>query len=180
MNDSIPGLEEPEGQMVLEAVVPQQEDNLTTILNLCRRLVELNDRAYGLTQDLTEVTEAQKDIAEKRLPILMDALGLNELKLNSGQTIRLKTDYFASAAKSTSPEALAWLGERNMDGIVKSEVIVSEQDMERLEAADIPFEVKSSIHPSTLKAFVKERIESGEEFPQELFGVFVADKAVVK
>ena len=49
-----------------------------------------------------------------------------------------------------------------------------------LEAEGIPFTSDLSVHASTLKAFVKERIEAGTEFPRELFGVHVATKAVVK
>jgi hypothetical protein len=32
----------------------------------------------------------------------------------------------------------------------------------------------------TLKAFVREQLERGNEFPTELFGVFIGQKAIIK
>jgi hypothetical protein len=41
-------------------------------------------------------------------------------------------------------------------------------------------EQKTEVHPQTLRAFVKERVEAGEEFPMELFGAWVGQRAVIK
>ena len=41
-------------------------------------------------------------------------------------------------------------------------------------------EQNTSVHPQTLKAFVKERCEKGEEFPMELFGAFIGHRAIIK
>ena len=41
-------------------------------------------------------------------------------------------------------------------------------------------EQKTEIHPQTLRAFVKERVESGDEFPMELFVAYIGQRAVVK
>jgi hypothetical protein len=38
-------------------------------------------------------------------------------------------------------------------------------------------EQKTEVHPSTLKAWVKERVETGETFPMELFGAYVGQRA---
>jgi hypothetical protein len=44
------------------------------------------------------------------------------------------------------------------------------------------FEVtqKEQVHSGTLKAFVKERIEKGQEIPNDLFGVFTGERAFIK
>ena len=39
---------------------------------------------------------------------------------------------------------------------------------------------ESKIEPQTLKAWVKERMEAGEEFPMELFGAFIGQRAIIK
>ena len=39
---------------------------------------------------------------------------------------------------------------------------------------------KAEVHPSTLKAFVKEMVEGGQDFPEELFGAYVGHKATIK
>ena len=43
-----------------------------------------------------------------------------------------------------------------------------------------PAEQKTEIHSQTLRAWVKERVENGEEFPMELFGAYVGQRAVIK
>lgn len=41
-------------------------------------------------------------------------------------------------------------------------------------------EQNEKIEPSTLRAFVKERVEQGDEFPMELFGAYIGQRAVIK
>jgi hypothetical protein len=36
------------------------------------------------------------------------------------------------------------------------------------------------VEPSTLKAWVRERVERGEQFPMELFGAYIGKKASIK
>jgi hypothetical protein len=39
---------------------------------------------------------------------------------------------------------------------------------------------KTEVHPQTLRAFVKERVEAGDEFPMELFGAWIGQRATIK
>ena len=41
-------------------------------------------------------------------------------------------------------------------------------------------EVRQSIHPSTLKAFVKEQLTTGKDIPSEPFGIYIGSKAIIK
>jgi len=43
-----------------------------------------------------------------------------------------------------------------------------------------PAEQAEKIEPMTLKAWVKEQVERGNEFPTELFGAFIGQKATIK
>jgi len=43
-----------------------------------------------------------------------------------------------------------------------------------------PLEQAEKVEPMTLKAFVKEQIERGNEIPLDLFGVFVGQRAKIK
>lgn len=172
--DDIPGLEEQ--QLTIPRVMPQQEDTLQTITNLARQLVNLQEQEADQAKALEETQAKIKDIAEKRLPTLLEAVGLTELRLNDGKKVTIKTDYYASPKAG----AYEWLRQHNMGAVIKETVVVDSSSKERLKEAGIGFESKEAIHPSTLKALVKEQIEAGNEFPQELFGVHIADKVVVK
>jgi len=48
--------------------------------------------------------------------------------------------------------------------------------------ADMGYAVSKKVwvEPMTLKAFVKEQIERGEELPQDLLGVFVGERTKIK
>jgi len=41
-------------------------------------------------------------------------------------------------------------------------------------------EQKRDIHPQTLKAFVRDQVESGNEFPMDVFGAYVGQRANIK
>jgi hypothetical protein len=41
-------------------------------------------------------------------------------------------------------------------------------------------EQKEDIHAQTLKAWVRERVETGDSFPMELFGAYVGQRAFIK
>jgi hypothetical protein len=43
-----------------------------------------------------------------------------------------------------------------------------------------PADQAEKIEPMTLKAFVREQLERGNEFPTELFGVYIGQKATIK
>jgi hypothetical protein len=43
-----------------------------------------------------------------------------------------------------------------------------------------PLDQSEKVEPMTLKAWVREQIERGNEFPQELFGAYIGQKAVIK
>jgi hypothetical protein len=167
-------------QMVIPEVLPPQPDNLATIVTLSKQLVLLQEQKEQQAETLAATDKAIKDLAEKQLPDLMTACGLTELNLTSGEKILVKPEYYANISKDRADAAYRWLREHNMGGILKEKIVVELENQTALAEANIPFVVDATIHPSTLKSFVKERVESGEEFPRELFGVHVVDKAVIK
>lgn len=168
------------GQMILESVAPIQDDTLRIITHLARKLVLLQEEATRQTKALDETNAVIRDLSEKRLPDLMNSVGLAELQTQTGTRLLIRTDYFASIPKALANEAYAWLRTRNMGSIIKDSLTVSPAMKEALVEAEIPFCVEQNIHASTLKALVREQIEAGNEFPRELFGVHVMDKVVVR
>jgi len=43
-----------------------------------------------------------------------------------------------------------------------------------------PSKQAEKVEPSTLKAWVKERVELGQAFPLDLFGAYIGKKATIK
>jgi hypothetical protein len=114
---------------------------------------------------------------------------LSEFKLEDGSQVTIKPTYGASIKVEDRPQAYEWLRENGYDDIIKNTVTCAfgrgEDDNASAFTAlaekegFIPTQ-KEEIHTSTLRAFIKERVENGDEFPSELFGAYVGQRAVIK
>lgn len=129
-------------------------------------------------------------ILEKLMPDIMVEIGMEQMKLLTGEKLTLKTFYNASIKDEFKEAAFKWLRENNHDAIIKNKIegsfgkgedaLVKEvaETLEKL--APGVFTRKESVHPQTLKSFVKEQLEAGAALPQETFGVFVGKKVTIK
>jgi hypothetical protein len=95
----------------------------------------------------------------------------------------------ASIPSERKDEAFGWLRSEGLDDIIKNDVTISFGKGEdnvagdlvgRLEAEGYVPSQKTYVHPSTLKAFVKERFESGKPIDLDMFGAFVANAAEIR
>ena len=86
-------------------------------------------------------------------------------------------------------QAYEWLREKGFDDIIKNTVSVRfgrgedqlcEALLNLLREQNYPVEQAQKIEPQTLKAWVREMVERGSEFPTELFGAYVGQKATIK
>ena len=118
-------------------------------------------------------------LREEAIPTAMQELGFVKLVMADGQTITITNVVYASIPADNVQEAFQWLQDNNLDGIIKSKVMVEFGRGELDEAAELvqnlqnedfdpTFEEK--VHPQTLKATLRELIASGTPVPLELFG----------
>lgn len=173
-------------QLTMEPILPQQSDTLHQIIQLANELRTTSEEADALAIDLKKKQERLKQLAEDHLPLLMTSVGLTELALVGGGKIKIKPDYYGSVAQTRMDQAFDWLTQRNMAGIVKTEFKIEASEISKEEIAKIeeetgfPITTKRTIHPATLKSFVKERMEANDpEFPKELFAASMVQKAVL-
>jgi hypothetical protein len=128
-------------------------------------------------------------LTDEELPSALAEVGISSFKLEDGSTVEVKQTYGASILVNNRDSAYNWLRDHGYDDIIKNTVLCQfgrgEDDQASAFAAlaqqqgYVP-EQKTEIHPQTLRAFVKERVENGDEFPMELFGAWVGQRAVVK
>lgn len=150
------------------------------------------DAEVALAEAMALVEERKAQLAaisERELPAALDALNLKDFKTLTGLTIEVKEDIRASVPKDKMPAACAWLREHNSAGIIKRGITVQfaageDEKAQRLITAlakkGLEPEDKTSIHPSTLSAFVREKLEAGQQIPMDTFGVFRDRYTVVK
>lgn len=161
--------------------VPTQDNTLVTLLSLAKTLNDKLEERERLEKELATNSEDIKQLREKLIPDLMQSIGLTEFKMVDGRVLSISPVYYASVPKARSEAAFEWLRSKNMGGIIKEAIEVSIDHKDSLVKQNIPFAVHGGIHPSTLRAFVKERIETGDtEFPKDLFGATVINQAVLK
>lgn len=164
---------------------PKAEKPVATL----ERLTELATRAKELEREidadtvLLEEKRGEYDrIVRVHIPTVMDELGMEEFKLVDGSKVTVKNDIKCGLTEERKPAAFQWLRETQNDGIIKTLVSLSfgkgeaaqaQEAVEALHQAGFGnAATDDSVHPSTLKSFVKECLENGVSIPLDTFGVF--------
>lgn len=131
---------------------------------------------------LKAAVEARREVAERRLPELMEKLGLSQFTTTSGIKVKVATSYYADIPEARKSEAHRWLERNGQGGLIKRNMEVSFGKGENEEAAAFKdllahtafsdrLTEKEAVHPSTLRGWVREMLEAGKDVPMELFGV---------
>ena len=167
-------------------------------------LTKVND-AESLSEQALKLKEMEKDLAAKEdeikklkqdidiisgevIPTMMQEMNLSSLKLADGSSIEVKPVYGASISASKKEEAFNWLRNNGLGDLIKNEITVSfgrNEDNKAASYAELaqgqgyqPTQ-KLKVEPMTLKALVRERLESGKEMPTDLFNVFAGNRTKI-
>lgn len=164
---------------------PIEDAELKTLSDLIKLQADLERQVSSLEDTLARAASDLKRVSETLIPDTMAQLGLSSMKLDDGTKVEVSTYYAASIPADAQSAAFAWLRETGNDSIIKRTVSCqfgkgedkeANELAERLDALGYSFNDKANVHPQTLKAFVREQIESNKPFPQELFGVFIGKR----
>jgi hypothetical protein len=119
----------------------------------------------------------------------MQQAGVELIKLTGGISVEVKPFYSARIPASRSEEAFNWLREHGHGDLIKNQVSLEfgmKQDneaksiIEELKAKGLPVKQKTTVHPSSLRGFVREQIQDlGKDVPADLFGTYVANKTKI-
>ena len=173
----------------------QQWDNdvsdgeLSTVSTLANKQLQLATEVAGLEADLKAKKEELRLPSEQELPDAMQSAGLTQITLSSGERISINEFYNAHISKANQEKAYDWLVSNGHEGLIKNEVllkfgreesVIVDETVSALQSRGLSPEVRQSVHPSTLKAFVKEQFTSGNDIPTEPFGIYIGTKAIIK
>lgn len=163
--------------------------SLKGISSLARKAKTLASEISDLEAALKEKEGAYRKLTEETLPEAMAELGMQAFVMDDGSKIDIKPFYSASIPAARKAEAFQWLRDHGMDDIIKNTVSVrfgrGEDELctrllDLLGQNGYPVEQAEKIEPMTLKAWVKEQVERGNEFPSDLFGAYIGQKANIK
>jgi hypothetical protein len=153
--------------------------SLTEMAELARALRDAQADVELLEAKLKEQKEYARVLREETLPGAMQELGLAELKLDTGETITITDDVYASIPADKKPAAFDWLEDHGFGGLIKTEVGVMFGKGEMDKATEVydalagqGMEPKfiRDVHPQTLRAFLREQMRAGNPVPLNLFG----------
>ena len=174
------------------------EEDRKESLGAVNEAKELSDQGVKLRSLQDEIEEEDKKIKELKrkaellsgevIPTMMQEMNISTLKLADGSAVEVKPIYGASIPKDKQEGAFKWLRDNGLGDLIKNQIIVAfgrNEDNKAMAYATLaqgqgyePVQ-KLKVEPMTLKALVRERLESGKEMPTELFNVFAGNQTKI-
>jgi hypothetical protein len=152
------------------------------------KLKNLEDELTSREDELKKLKKNIELISGEVIPTMMQEMNISTLKLADGSAVEVKPIYGASITADKKEEAFNWLRNNGLGDLIKNEVTVSfgrNEDNKAVEYAVLaqgkgyqPVQ-KLKVEPMTLKALVRERIESGKDMPTDLFNVFAGSRTKI-
>jgi len=166
-----------------------QEGKLDAVSRLATEAAALEHKLADTEKLMKETKAALHKITDERLPEALEVMGLQKFTLTDGSEIAIKPIYAASIPKDRKEEAFQWLRDNDHGDLVKNLVSVSfgrgEDDTAKefvgLCGAQgfVPTQAEK-VEPSTLRGWLRERVEAGDPVPLDLFGAFISQRATIK
>lgn len=163
--------------------------SLSTLSGLAKRQLEIEREIKEIEANLKNKKEEHRQVSQVDLPEAMAECGMSSFELDNGAKVSVKPFYNCSIPKDKYNDALSWLRDNNHGDLIKNTVSVDFGRGEDDKASNFKAELitsgtsykdKTGVHPQTLRAFVKEQVESGQPLPLDLLGVFIGQQTNIK
>lgn len=167
------------------------DSDLSRVTTLANRQIGLESEIATLEKVLEAKNKELVKLCMTDLPQAMTDVGLEALSLSNGASLEMKKFYSCSVAEK-DPEkkekALRWLRKNELGSLIKRHLkielgidsdLILKSTRGFLNRKSIPFKESDSVNAATLKAFMKERMEAGKEFPLDIFSGYVGKKTVI-
>lgn len=169
---------------------PTIGDNaLKSVSSLANRLVAMEEEIEYQEQKLAALKRDHRQLATKDLPDAMFEVGMSEFKMVDGRSIKVDDYIEAYISEENRDGAHAWIRGEGDESIIKTSVTADfgkGQEDRAVQFKEIALQtaskvtIKEGVHASTLKKYVREKLETGSNIPEDLFGVFRGKMAKVR
>ena len=186
----------------IDKLADKPSGDLAQVSDMAQRVLAIQIEIKQLDEQKAKKKAELDRLLGADLPDLMDSLQLSEITLPNGHKVAVKSVIKASLPTSTAIaraqdkgalehrliHGLEWLRRHGAASIIKNKVIAdlgkdsSEDAASLLEAAkDLGLEARQEqvVHPMTLSAYIREKLEAGEEVPFETFSVYSGRVATI-
>ena len=166
----------------------EKEVTLKDLIETAKLQQDAELKIQELEVGLKVLKEQYRRLQTEVVPGMMQELGINSFELDNGYKVSIKDEYYACIPDAFRFECFEWLRKNELDGIIKTAVNMNfgkGEDESAQHLIDWMTEngltpnVKETVHPQTLKAFVKERMSAGLELPVDFFGASVVKTTVI-
>lgn len=162
---------------------PVSSNILAVISGLAREQAAAELEVAKAEDALKAANEALRAIREVRLPSLLQEAKVTECTTTDGVKVKLKETIRGSITKAKQEGAFKWLLENGHGALIKRVFEIKFNKDEEAWAdkfqrdlaqrkKPVRAEIKRSVHPQTLAAFVAEELGKGKDIPMETLGVF--------
>ena len=152
------------------------------------KLQSLENEIKGDEEVLKNKKKSAAMLSEEIIPTMMTEMSLSSIKLADGSAVEVKPVYGASIPVAKREEAFKWLRDNGLGDLIKNEITVAfgrDEDNKAQQYAVLaqgqgyePLQ-KLKVEPMTLKALVRERVESGQDMPSDLFNLFTSNRTKI-
>ena len=167
---------------------PITDQELSSVSEMVKMLMQLDEQIEKTEKSLSDLNATKLKYQTELIPASLEQMGLTQLRLTNGAEVTVDPFYAASISEENRPAAHDWLRKNGFAALIKREIKCLFGKGEDEKAAAILAQLriqganpvdKQSVHPQTLKAFVKEQITAGKALPTDLLGVFVGKRAKI-
>ena len=165
-----------------------QADDAKTLSDKVIELKNLEDEIENAENSISKLKEKAKTLSQFEIPVMMEEMHITKLKLKDGESVEIKKIYGASIPPQHQEAAFTWLRNNDLGDIIKNDITVTfgrGEDNKASEYATLAqgqgFEPvqKIGVHPQTLKAVVRERLESGQEMPSDIIKTYAGNSTKI-
>lgn len=173
--------------LTLESWKPDGTE-LGNIGELAAALLELQKEVVSAEEKLKQAKERLRIVQEGQLPAALEQAGLSEIKLDTGEKVKVSTFYNCSIDAAKKDAAFDWLHENGHGDIIKhsvsldfkkGEADMAEQAVAALVKEGFSPQDQTKVAPQTLKAFARVEVEAGRQLP-DFFKLYMGQKATIK
>ena len=165
-----------------------QADAAKSLSDKVIELKNLEDEISNAEKSVSKLKEQAKTLSQFEIPAMMEEMHITKLKLKDGESVEIKKIYGASIPQEHQEAAFTWLRNNDLGDIIKNDITVTfgrGEDNKASEYANLaqgqgyePVQ-KIGVHPQTLKAVVRERLEAGREMPSDLFKTYAGNRTKI-
>lgn len=145
----------------------EDKEFMRSLSSMGEKLRQLKEKVDEAEEELSRAKKEYEHWANVVLPQEMYSMGVESITLASGDSIRLKRNFYCQPNKNAEDRQvmLDWLREHGGGHLIVDEAQVDCENVQLLKDAGIPFVETSTVNTQKLKAWLKDGIgvSSGQQ-----------------